>query len=316
MRNQELPELSFVLVNYKVGGQLAECVQSLQEVQRTVACEFIVVDNSPPDASRLLGRGLRSLRIISNSANVGYAAACNRGARLCRAPYVWFLNPDVRYAGGSVPRLLAWLDRNAWAALAGPRVLNPDGTRQFSCRDFPTWTTSVSHRYSALTRAFPANPLSRSYLRTNLDGKPTAVDWASGCSLLVRRAMFEELGGFDEGYFLFFEDVDLAHRLRRRGGGCVYYPQIEFTHTIGSSRAHLPDHGIRAKHASAARYFTKNVIRNPWLAGIFRWAVSVRCRIAEQVHRYRLWRSAAPARERSPLLSSLQIHPVALKSRD
>jgi GT2 family glycosyltransferase len=157
MFNQEQPELSFVLVNYKVGRQLAECVQSLQEVERNVACEFIVVDNSPPDASSLLlDRGLRNLRVLSNPANVGYAAACNLGARVCRAPYLWFLNPDVRYVGGSVSRLLEWLDRNPWAALAGPRVLNPDGTRQFSCRSFPTWTTSFSHRYSAHVSGEPA----------------------------------------------------------------------------------------------------------------------------------------------------------------
>ena len=317
MFNQEQPELSFVLVNYKVGRQLAECVQSLQRVQNDLVCELIVVDNSPPDASSLpADSGLRNLRVISSPQNFGYAAACNLGARACRAPYIWFLNPDVRYVSGSVSRLLEWLDRNPWAALAGPRVLNPDGTRQFSCRSFPTWTTSFSHRDSVLTRAFPANPLSQNYLQTNLDGKPTAVDWASGCCLLVRRAVFEELGGFDEGYFLFFEDVDLAHRLKRRGGQCVYYPDVQFTHRIGSSRAYLPDQGIRAKHSSAARYFTRNVIRNPWLAGAFRWAVSLRCRIAEQHHRVRLWLSTSPAVERSPLLSPIQIHPVPLKSRE
>ncbi|MGH9785996.1 MAG: glycosyltransferase family 2 protein [Terriglobia bacterium] len=317
LRNGEQPELSFVLVNYKVGRELAECVQSLQQVQNDLACEFIVVDNSPPDASTLLAdRGLGNLRVLSNPQNVGYAAACNLGARACRAPYIWFLNPDVRYVRGSVTGLLGWLDRNPWAALAGPRVLNPDGTRQFSCRSFPSWTTSFSHRYSALTRAFPANPLSQGYLRMNLDGKPTEVDWASGCCLLVRRAIFEELGGFDEGYFLFFEDVDLAHRLKRRGGQCAYYPQVEFTHAIGSSRAFLPDQGIRAKHLGAARYFTKNVIRNPWLARAFRWAVSLRCRIAEQVHRYRLWRSASPVVTRVPLPRPPQFNPVPLKPHE
>lgn len=296
MSEKKHPELSFVLVNYKVGKQLAECVQSLQAVASDLACEMIVVDNSPPEASFLLAdAGIRNLRVISNAQNWGYAAACNLGARAARAPYLWFLNPDVRYAGGSVPRLVQWLDRHSSVALAGPRVLNPDGTRQFSCRSFPTWTTAFAHRYSLLTRVFPSNPFSQTYLQMNLDGKPTAVDWASGCCLLVRKTVFEDVGGFDEGYFLFFEDVDLAHRVKGRGGQCIYYPKVEFTHTIGSSRAYLPDQGSHAKHSSAERYFTKNVIRNPLLAKAFRMAISWRCRISELYHHRSLRRSLLPA---------------------
>ena len=287
--------MSFVLINYKVGAELRECLQSLQAIQDEVECEFVVVDNSPPNASQWLSdAGIQNLRVISNSQNLGYASACNVGARASRAPYVWFLNPDVRYVEGSARRLLEWLDQNPSVSLAGPRILNSDGTRQYSCRSFPTWSVALAHRHSVLTRMFPSNPLTKNYLRLNLDGVVTEVDWASGCCLLVRKKMFEAIEGFDEGYFLFYEDVDLAHRVKQMGSQCVYYPTVTFTHTIGSSRVFLPDQGIRAKHFSAQRYFTKNVIRNPALARICSMAISLRGILSEQYHRYRLGRASGP----------------------
>jgi N-acetylglucosaminyl-diphospho-decaprenol L-rhamnosyltransferase len=128
--------------------------------------------------------------------------------------------------------------------------------------------------------------------------------------------VFEEVGGFDEGYFLFFEDVDLAHCVKQRGGQCIYYPTVEFTHTIGSSRASLPDQGIRAKHCSTERYFTKNVIRNPSLAKVFRAALSLRCRLAEQYHRHTLRRVSAPAVGDFSSPRPPRIDPVPLKGRE
>jgi GT2 family glycosyltransferase len=281
-------DLSIVLVNFKLGKQLGDCLQSLGALQNELACEFILVDNSPPEAFRpVADAGIPGVRVIPNFQNPGYAAACNLGARASSGRYVWFLNPDVRYLQGSARALIEWLDRNSSVALVGPKILNPDGTRQFSCRSFPDWTTAFAHRHSLLTKIFPANPFTTNYLQKNLDGKPTEVDWASGCCLLVRRKVFDEVGGFDDGYFLFFEDADLAHRVKQRGWQCVYYPWLTFSHAIGSSRSYLPDLGIRAKHLSAERYFTKNVIRNSSLAKVFKFAISLRCLVSEQYHRHR-----------------------------
>jgi GT2 family glycosyltransferase len=244
------------------------------------------VDNSAPEAARVLaGTNLRNVRVISNEQNRGYGFACNVGAREARAPYVWFLNPDVRYVEGSARKMVDWLESNPSVSLAGPRILNPDGSRQYSCRSFPGLTLAFAHRYSLLTRLFPSNPLTSSYLQTNLNGSVTPVDWASGCSLIARKKTFDAIGGFDEAYFLFFEDVDLAHRMKEIGGSCVYYPAVAFTHAIGSSRAYLPDQGIRARHLSAQRYFTKNVIRNRALAKACRAAIAMRGFLCEQYYR-------------------------------
>src|ERR1035437_4977005 len=145
------------------------------------------------------------------------------------------------------------MDRNDLIGIAGPRILNSNGTRQFSARSFPTWTIAFSHRHSLLTKMFPANPLTSKYLRSDLDGRPTEIDWVSGCCMLVRKKVFEVIGGFDEGYFLFFEDVDFAYRAKKSGSRCVYYPDLQFSHSTGASRAHLPDKGIEAHHSSAER---------------------------------------------------------------
>jgi GT2 family glycosyltransferase len=278
-------QVSFVLVNYRVGREVLECLRSLEAVRSQVECEFVVVDNSAPEVSGLLaGKDARHVRVIPNPQNRGYGAACNIGAREARAPYVWFLNPDVQYREGSAAEILAWMERNPSVSLLGPRILNPDGSRQFSCRSFPGWRAAVAHPNSILARAFPSNPLTSSYLKPNLNGSVTQVDWASGCCLLARKSAFEAAGGFDEEYFLFFEDVDLAHRMKRLGLRCVYYPDVAFTHDVGSSRSYLPDQGRRAKHASARRYFTQNMVRTSALAKICGAAISLRGFFSEQYH--------------------------------
>jgi GT2 family glycosyltransferase len=225
------------------------------------------------------------VQVIAHEHNLGYAAACNHGLSEARGRYVFFLNADTKYDSGSAAELLRWLDQNPSVALLGPRVLNLDGSRQFSCRGFPGWTTTLCHRHSLLARVFPNNPLTAQHLRTDLDTRPAEVDWASGCCLLARKSVLREIGGFDDGYFLFFEDVDLAYRLKARNWKCVYYPALTFYHAIGVSRAHLADQGSRLKYVSAARYFSKHLIRNEFLSRAFRAAMRFRCGLADVLRR-------------------------------
>ncbi len=271
-------DLSVIIVNFESGRQLQQCVASLSALGTELNSELIVVDNSPPEARRCLQElapGGR-VRLVEAHRNVGYAAACNLGLQLSSAPYLLFLNPDTRYQHGSVGQLLDWLDKNNSVALLGPRIENSDGTRQFSCRSFPGLSTAFSHAHSLLTRWLPNNPFSQAYLLPNLDGQPTHVDWASGCCLFARRGALTEVDGFDEEYFLYFEDVDLAYRLKGKGWASSYYPHVVFSHEIGASRAVLPDCGSTAKHASAVRYFRKNVVKNSAMAGAFGCGVAVR----------------------------------------
>jgi len=252
-------QISVVIVNFRSGGDLTACLKSFQALTREVRTEIVVVDNSPPEAVQVLSNGKRGqVRIVEGSPELGYSAGCNLGLSASTAPWVLFANPDTRYLRGSMDRLLAWLGEHSEVALVGPRIENPNGTRQLSCRGFPGFSTALAHRHSLLYRFFPRNPLSRAYLLPDLDGQPVSVDWASGCCLLARRQALAEVGGFDEGYFLFFEDVDLAFRLKEKNWRCVYYPRLSFVHTIGVSRDSLSDRGEAAKYQSAIRYFSRN----------------------------------------------------------
>lgn len=276
-------DLSIVIVNFHSGGQLLKCLRSLRRMPADVQPEIIVIDNSPSEAKQVLrdaGQDWGVIRVIESPSNSGYAAACNMGLAIAQGRCLLFLNPDTHYVDGSLRQLLHWFDENPSVALVGPRINNQDGTRQFSCRSFPSLRTAVSHSQAFLTRHFPANALSTGYLLPNLDGQPTNVDWASGCCLFARRDAILREGGFDDGYFLFFEDVDLAFRLKQKGWQTFYYPHLSFVHQVGASRAALQDEGFQAKHSSAARYFSKNVIRNRALAFVFAWAAAARARLA------------------------------------
>lgn len=277
-------DISFVVVNYRADEHLRSCLRSLHKGVQDARHEVIVVDNSFPDPAAIVG-GEKEVRSLACPRNRGYAAACNIGLAEARGRYVVFLNPDVRLASGSVGELLAWLDGNPAIGLVGPQILNPDGSRQLSCRSFPNLATTFFHRHSVMTGLLPSNPFSRAYLRTDLDGRPQQVDWASGCCLIARKAAVSSVAGFDEEYFLFFEDVDLALRLRQAGWKCIYYPHLAFVHFLGVSRESLPDKGIRAKYASAERYFARHVIRNGGLRTLFRLTIRARRQFA-------LWRNA------------------------
>ncbi|NIS85449.1 MAG: glycosyltransferase family 2 protein, partial [Nitrospinaceae bacterium] len=218
-------DVSIVLVNYFSSGPLRECLNSLPEAVRDLECETIVVDNSPEDPAlaALAGR-VPGLRILSNPVNRGFARACNQGAAEARGTALLFLNPDTILADQSVKRMWNYLQAHPDAGALGPRVLNPDGSLQHSCRRFPTLGAGLFNRYSLLSRVFPRNPVTARYLMTDFDHKTTRdVDWVSGCCLMVSRKAFETAGGFDERFFLFNEDVDLCRTLNHRGFRVVYF---------------------------------------------------------------------------------------------
>ncbi len=280
-------DLTFVVTNYRSGERLPSCLQSLQNASRDLRCQYLLIDNSPPEAERsLAGASVHNIQVI-NCDNLGYAAACNRGLMEARSPFVLFLNADTTYLSGSMGQLLQWLESRPQVALVGPKIVNVDGTRQLSCRAFPSWDMAIAHRHSLLMRLLPGNPVTHRYLRTDLDGQPRQVDWASGCCLLARKPVLESVGGFDEDFFLYFEDVDLAYRLKQLGWQAAYYPELTFVHELGVSREALPDRGQLIKHRSAARYFSKHLISNGQAARAFRLAAMLRGHVAAWLEKLR-----------------------------
>jgi N-acetylglucosaminyl-diphospho-decaprenol L-rhamnosyltransferase len=189
-------------------------------------------------------------------------------------------NPDVVWRPGSLDALLAAGERHPSAGALGPALLNEDGTVYPSARELPSLTQGVGH--ALLGKVWPGNPWTRAYQRRQeTAGTERVAGWLSGACLLLRREAFEAVGGFDEDYFMFFEDVDLGERLGRAGRPSVYVPSAQVVHVGGVSWKARPAAMISAHHRSAERYLHRRYAR--WYHWPVRAAVSLGLRAREAV---------------------------------
>ncbi|MDA8074884.1 MAG: glycosyltransferase family 2 protein [Actinomycetota bacterium] len=240
--------LAAVVVDYDAGDVLGACVRSLRD---DGVREIVVVENGDPmNARRALG-GLR-VPVVVTGRNLGYGAGANRGiASSGGSEHVLVCNPDLQVHPGATERLVAALDAHPDWAIVGPRIVDPDGVEYPSVRRFPSMTDAAGHALLALVK--PDNRFSRRY-RDVVGQEPRAVDWVSGACFCARRTALEELGGFDEAYFMFAEDIDLCWRAHRAGWGVGVEPRAEVTHVHGVSRRHHPYRMLAAHHRSALRF--------------------------------------------------------------
>lgn len=251
--------VSVLIVNYRAYTELAGCLESLQRFL-ALDLEVIVVDHlgDPAESDRLLQR-FPWIQFIDVPGNPGFAAGVNRAARAASGRYFLLLNPDCVVDGDVAHTLAAWLDEHPRVAVCGALVRQPDGSVQPSARRFPNVTTGFAGRTSWLSRVWPTNP----WTRQNLVARPGArdpieVDWISGACMMVRRDAFEEVGGMDEQFFLYWEDADLCFRLKRAGWSTVYNPVVGITHYTGRSSALARKESLIAFHRGAYRYFSKH----------------------------------------------------------
>ena len=228
----------------------------------------IVVDNASSDGAQATLAGLPRTTVIANPRNVGFGAAVNQAARSVRAELLWVLNPDCEVLPGAFRALADTLARHPDCAIAAPQLLNADGTTQASARGEPGAWTGLFGRHTLLTRFFPNARLARRNLRSAdlvASGvESAAVDWVMGAAMLIRRDRFDSVGGFDEGYFLYWEDADLCRRLRDRGHTTRYVPAARVVHAGGASARTQHAEATRAFHRSAYRYYATHVVRSPW----------------------------------------------------
>jgi N-acetylglucosaminyl-diphospho-decaprenol L-rhamnosyltransferase len=242
-------EISAVVVNYKTAALTVACVASLRAEG---VDEVIVVDSgSGDDCGVRLAAADPSAVFVPLERNIGYGAAVNAGVRRSSAPTVIIANPDLVVRPGTVAALAAALASDPALAVVGPRIDRPDGTRYPSARAFPSLVDALGHGFAGLVTT--DNPWSRRYLRTG-EESPGPSDWVSGAFFAARREAWDTVSGFDEGYFMFMEDVDLCWRLGRAGWGVAYEPAGQVTHFEGASRASAPYRMIVAHHRSLLRY--------------------------------------------------------------
>lgn len=241
--------MAAVVVNYNAGDALASCIEALAGED---LAEIVVVDNASRDGSlgRLAGS---SARVVESGRNAGYGAAANVGAAETTSPYLLVSNPDLVVEKGAVPTLLGRLESDESLAAAGPMLRNTDGTVYPSGRGFPSLADAVGHAFLGL--AWGGNPWTRRYRHSGPDQhRPREADWVSGSFVLIRRIAFTSVGGFDEDYFMYVEDVDLCWRLRRAGWRVFYDPAAEVVHEQGRSASRHPYRMLLAHHVSMWRF--------------------------------------------------------------
>jgi len=263
-----MSDVTVIVVNYNSGSLTRAAVRSAAFDLAGADWNAVVVDNASPDGSAAALDGLERTAIVQNVRNVGFGVAVNQAASQTDAPLLWLLNPDCVVVAGAFDALKATLEKHRDCAIAAPQLLDADGTTQASARGYPTAWTGLFGRHSLLTKVFPNATLAR----TNLPAKDlvasgvesAVVDWVMGASMLIRRAPFDAVGGFDERYFLYWEDADLCRRLRNAGWMTRYVPRATVEHPGGASAATAQTFASRVFHESAYRYYATHVAPSPW----------------------------------------------------
>jgi N-acetylglucosaminyl-diphospho-decaprenol L-rhamnosyltransferase len=243
-----------VVVNYRAGPLLAQCVLSVLADSSAGEVDLVVVDNGSDDGSVEHLRGaVPGVRVITAPGNVGYARAANLGIAATSAPIVAVLNPDLTVEPGTAKAMLARFDEAPALGACGPRVRNSDGSDYPSARRSPSIALAVAHGLLGLW--WPTNPFTARYRELDADpAQPRSVDWVSGAAVWLRRCALDVVGGWDERYFMYVEDLDLCWRLRGAGFGVAYEPAGAVTHVQGASTSRMPYRMIFQHHRSAWRF--------------------------------------------------------------
>lgn len=230
---------SILIVSYNTRQLLQACLSSIRADGAGV--EMIVIDNASSDASAaMVERDFPAVRLVQNQANLGFGAACNAAAALASGDIILFLNSDAQLPEGFLGQLGKAFQDRPDIVLAAPLLRDAAGAAERqSYGRFPTIRRSILRQIAPM--AAPSGH------------EPFAVDWLSGAALAIRRSAFSRLGGFDEKFFMYFEDVDLCYRAKEQGMGVFVLPALTVLHHRGAS---LSDSGRRRRYYRASqRYF-------------------------------------------------------------
>jgi GT2 family glycosyltransferase len=251
--------LSVVIINWNDLGVIRDCLESIFRETPNLSFEVIVSDNGSTDASvSYIREHFPSVRVLENGENLGFAKGNNAGIRIARGKYVLILNPDTIIRDRALEKLVAYAEHHSEAGAFGCRVLNPDGSFQNPARPLPTPFGSL---ISALNLRWLGkfSDLFDSDLYYGWNGtSERRVGYQSGCCILVRREVLQQLNGFDERFFYHAEETDLCCRIWRSGSQVLFYPKAEIIHLGGQSVGRFPIRFALESHRSRYRYFFKH----------------------------------------------------------
>ena len=254
-------DLSITICSWNTVADLRACLASLRAASHEGSFEVIVVDNASEDGSaEMVAREFPEFLLLRQHINLGFTGGHNLALRERRGRHGALLNSDTVVHKGAIASLLEFMSAHPAAGIVGPRLVNPDGSLQLSCRRFPN-PVAAAFRNTWLGRLFPNNRFTRDYLMTDFaHDQPREVDWVSGAAMFIRGEVLEQVGLLDDEYFMYCEDVDLCKRAWNAGWKVVYFPGATVTHAIGRSSDQAPNRMIARFHLSMLRYYRKHVV--------------------------------------------------------
>lgn len=259
-------DLSIIIVNYNVKEFLLNLLDSINIASKNISVETIVIDNASDDGSvELIRQKFPDLTLIVNKINVGFGAANNQGMQIAQGKYFLIINPDTIVREDTFLKMIHFFDHAIDAGIAGCKVLNPDGTLQLACRrSFPGPWTSFT-KVIGLSALFPNNRILARYNLTYLNENQTyEVDAVSGAFLMMRKEVYKKIGGFDEQFFMYGEDLDLCYRAQKSNFKVYYVHSTEIIHYKGEStkRSGLDETKVfyNAMHLFVRKHFSSSFL--------------------------------------------------------
>ena len=267
--------LDVVIVSYRCRDHLSRCLASVERYAPARTSVWVVDNDSRDGTVEMVRDRFPFVSLIESTENAGFARATNRGITAGSAPYVLALNPDTELHEDTLSGLLRLMEEHPEIGIAGPRLERPDGTFDHaSRRSFPTLLGALGH-FSGIGRRLERGPLAQ-YRAPEVERGP--VDAVNGAFMLIRRAALEQVGPFDEGYWMYMEDLDLCYRLREAGWLTWYEPSSVALHVKGGSAGRRSPRLVHAFHAGMSRFYDKHYAPNaaPGIATVVRFGIRAR----------------------------------------
>lgn len=250
--------LTVVIVSWNVRELLRSCLQSIVAVPSKLQLQIVVIDNASNDGSVEMVRAeYPQVQVIANARNRGFSAANNQGLEVSQGRYLLLLNPDTEVVDDALPVMVEYMDLHPQVGAVGPELRFPDGTLQPSRRRFPSLATALVES-TVVQECWPDNRIVRRYYMSDTPADAVQpVDWVVGACLMVRRGAYEQVGGLDDGYFMYSEEMDWCRRIKGAGWEIFYLPTATILHHEGKSSEQV----VPARHihfqSSKVRYFHK-----------------------------------------------------------
>jgi N-acetylglucosaminyl-diphospho-decaprenol L-rhamnosyltransferase len=241
------PSTAVIIVSFNAAADLERCLESLHAAPPAMPHDIVVVDNGSTDRSVQTARRWPDVRVVEVGSNLGFARATNVGIRETRGTNILLLNGDTIVPAGAIDRLAAELDRDPDVAVVGPRLVDGDGRAELSFGRMIGPLNELRQKWVA--RSGAVNALTR---------RRQFPDWVSGACLLVRRTDAEAVGGLDERFFMYTEDVDFCAAIRARGRRVLFTPDVEVVHLRGRSAAASPEATQDAYRRSQIAFYEKH----------------------------------------------------------